>query len=85
MYDTMRQWRSSGALHWGRISSVRSNSGGTADFKDTRLVQSLNDWKIEVTDAGIVTSVRALHPVNECMPMAVTEAGIMTAVRSTQC
>ena len=47
-------------------------------------MQSLNDWPIEVTDAGIVTSVRASQNENACLPMAVTYAGIVTAVRSTQ-
>ena len=39
---------------------------------------------MEVTDDGIVTDVRELHPAKAALPMLVTDDGIVTDVREKQ-
>ena len=36
---------------------------------------------MEVTELGMVTEVRLLHPLNAWLPMEVTELGMVTEVR----
>ena len=50
-------------------------------FIDVRLLQSKKEFSIEVTELGIVTLVKLLHPRKADSPMLVTLSGIVTFVR----